>query len=540
MPRRASDRDVAEIVRVVNLAYRVEDFFIDGDRTDAADIADRLARPGAEILVIDSADGRGLVAAVHVETRGDLLWFGLLSVDPAEQGRGHARALIEAVEQRCRDLGLCLIEIDVVNLREELPAFYARFGFAEGGRRSFHDSHKLTRPAEMVVMRKVLEARGSPAPSGLAALRQRLDRIDAQLLALIAERQAIGGEIAEVKQVTGRSTRDYAREREVLLGARTRATEAGISPELAEEVVRLLIRSSLTRQEQSTVAARGAGTGRRALVIGGAGKMGRWFVDFLLSQGFAVEVSDPGGAPPGSRDIGDFRTAELSHDFIVVAAPLGIADTVLRDLAQCTLTGVVFDIGSLKSPLRQSLRALRTAGVRVTSLHPMFGPNTELLSGRHVIFVDLGDATALEEARALFASTMAEQIVMDPDEHDRLIAYVLGLSHAVNIAFFSALACSGEAAPRLARLSSTTFDAQLEVASRVAEESPELYFEIQRLNDHGRESLDALERAVSELRRVVDSGDQAAFEALMLRGRDYLTGRRAVAGDERIPDHHVQ
>ena len=102
----------------------------------------------------------------------------------------------------------------------------------------------------------------------------------------------------------------------------------------------------------------------------------------------------------------------------------------------------------------------------------MFGPDTELLSGRHVIFIDLGNAEALQEAQELFAPTMAERVVMGLDEHDRLIAYVLGLSHALNIAFFTALADSGEAAPRLARLSSTTFDAQLEVASRVAAESP--------------------------------------------------------------------
>src|SRR4029077_12014321 len=132
-----------------------------------------------------------------------------------------------------------------------------------------------------------------------------------------------------------------------------------------------------------------------------------------------------------------------------------------------------------KSPLRAGLEALGSAGVAVTSIHPMFGPNTELLSGRHVIFINLGHADALARAKALFAPTMAEQVVMGLDEHDRLIAYVLGLSRALNIAFLTALAESGEAAPRLARLSSTTFDAQFDIASNVAEESPELYFEIQ-------------------------------------------------------------
>jgi chorismate mutase/prephenate dehydrogenase len=124
---------------------------------------------------------------------------------------------------------------------------------------------------------------------------------------------------------------------------------------------------------------------------------------------------------------------------------------------------------------------------------------------------------------------MAEQVVMSLDDHDRLIAYVLGLSHALNIAFFTALAESGEAAPRLARMSSTTFDAQLDVASRVAQESPELYYEIQSLNDYGAESLEALSQAIERIRAAVLSQDQATFVALMRRGRDYLEDRRSVA-----------
>src|SRR5690606_36735845 len=117
--------------------------------------------------------------------------------------------------------------------------------------------------------------------------------------------------------------------------------------------------------------------------------------------------------------------------------------------------GEVFDIGTLKTTLRQGIEALQSAGVKVTSVLPMFGPDTELLSGRHVIFIDMGNKQAIDVAQELFGSTMAEQVVMGLDEHDRLIAYVLGLSHALNVAFFTALAESGEAAPRLAQLSST-------------------------------------------------------------------------------------
>lgn len=367
-----------------------------------------------------------------------------------------------------------------------------------------------------------------PDEMSLADLRRSLNEIDRQLLALVAKREAVSRRIADVKRETGYPTRDYQREREVIVDARDVAEQLGISPALAETLMRLLIRSSLTTQEQASVAAHGLGSGRRALVIGGGGKMGRWFVEFLASQGFAVEVADPAGAPSGTLRV-DWRTSDLRHDFIVLATPLGATDDILKELAQRHPPGVVFDVGSLKSPLRAGLLALKSHGCRVTSIHPMFGPDTELLSGRHVVFVDLGCAEALEQVRGLFAPTMVEQVVMGLEEHDRLIAYVLGLSHALNIAFFTALAESGEAAPRLARMSSTTFDAQLDVATRVAQESPELYYEIQRLNDYGAESLAALAEAVERIRAAVQSKDHDGFVALMSRGREYLEDRRSMA-----------
>jgi len=362
----------------------------------------------------------------------------------------------------------------------------------------------------------------------LEDLRQRMNDLDRQLIELVAERKALSEEVARVKHATGKPTRDYEREREVVMGVRAAAAERGVSGELAEQLLRLLIRSSLTTQEQASVVAHGAGSGRRALVIGGAGKMGGWFVNFLASQGFSVEIADPTPAATGTTRVDDWRRTDLMHDYIVLATPLGITDAILRDLALRRPPGVIFDVGSLKSPLRAGLLALKSHGCRVTSVHPMFGPDTELLSGRHVVFVDLGHAAALESARELFAPTMAEQVVMSLDDHDRLIAYVLGLSHALNIAFFTALADSGEAAPRLARMSSTTFDAQLDVATRVAQDSPELYYEIQSLNDYGAESLEALFQAVERLRTAVLSQDHDTFVALMRRGRDYLQDRRSV------------
>ncbi len=359
----------------------------------------------------------------------------------------------------------------------------------------------------------------------LDQLRARLGAIDRQIIDLVAERQMLSREIGAVKRTEGRATRDFRREKQVIEAACARAAGVGVAPRVAEELMGLLIRSSLTTQEQARVRAEGTGQGQRALVIGGRGKMGLWFAEFLDSQGFDVTIADPAGAAPGYKYAVSWQALPNDFAVTVVATPLSATAGILDALADRQHQGLIFDVGSLKAPLAPALRRLAACGCRVASVHPMFGPDTALLSGRHVLFMDAGQPAAVCDARQLFASTMAQQIEMPLDEHDRLIAYVLGLSHALNIAFFTALAESGETAPRLAKLSSTTFDAQLDVAARVARENPHLYFEIQSLNPQGIHALEDLVKAVQRLADIVRAGDEPAFVELMEQGRRYLAQR---------------
>ncbi len=355
-------------------------------------------------------------------------------------------------------------------------------------------------------------------------LRKELTAVDRQIVDLIAERQRLVGDIGRNKQSTGTGTRDYAREKDVLDMGRTQAEKLGIDPDLAEDVLRKLIRSSLASQERERVIAEGKGDGQRVLVIGGAGKMGGWFVDFFASQGFDTTIADSNvGNGPGRFN--SWTDAGVDYDVIVVAAPLAVSGRILAQLAVLKPAGLVFDIGSLKTPLIDGLTELRSAGCRVTSLHPMYGPETRLLSGHHLIFCDAGVPEATQAAKELFSSTMVEQLEMGLDDHDRLIAYVLGLSHALNIAFFTALAESGEAAPKLAQLSSTTFDSQLLVSAAVAQDNPHLYFEIQNLNKFGLGPLDALCDAANRIRKSVANGDKEGFIDLMEKGRQYMALR---------------
>jgi GNAT superfamily N-acetyltransferase len=151
--RLALPDDAPALAALISLAYRVEDFFKIGDRTDAAEVRDKMTQ-GA-FIVLEDADGT-LAGTVYVTADAGLGYFGMLSIDPARQGQGLGKRLIHEAEEHCRRAGCREMELEVVNLRTELPPFYRRFGYVESGTRPFSDTERTSRPCHFIVMSKPL------------------------------------------------------------------------------------------------------------------------------------------------------------------------------------------------------------------------------------------------------------------------------------------------------------------------------------------------------------------------------------------------
>jgi chorismate mutase/prephenate dehydrogenase len=352
----------------------------------------------------------------------------------------------------------------------------------------------------------------------LDTLRKNLDRIDEQIISLLAERQMNVDAIGSVKLNTKSPTRDYQREKQVIDNIVNYSISKNVDPVIAKQIFSLIIKTSLEKQENQKINTSGYGSKKSALVIGGHGKMGKWFVRFLSNQRFRVDISEINSTDENNID---YTLTDLDYDYIIVAAPIAASAEILQKLATLKPQGIVLDVGSIKSPLKLPLMQLVDSGCKVVSIHPMFGPDIKLLSNKHVIFIDLGDTESVEKVKALFQPTMVEQIDMQLEDHDRLIAYILGLSHVINIAFMSVLAESGEAAETLAQLSSTTFDAQLSIGKNVVAENPHLYFEIQKLNNYSKSTLNALGDAIQRVITIINNDQEQAFVKLMQKAQKY-------------------
>jgi len=155
--RTARPADVGAVTAIINAAYQVERFFIDGDRTSEDEVRRYMAK-GA--FLVAEEDGRP-AGCVYIEQRGDRGYFGLLAVDPAQHGKGLGRTLVEAAEERLRRAGCIAMDISVVDLRTELPPFYRRLGYVETGTAPFPDPEKATRPCHFILMSKPLNGHPS-------------------------------------------------------------------------------------------------------------------------------------------------------------------------------------------------------------------------------------------------------------------------------------------------------------------------------------------------------------------------------------------
>ncbi len=356
-------------------------------------------------------------------------------------------------------------------------------------------------------------------------LRRKLDEIDEDIIKLIAERQFNVEQIGNVKLDTNSPTRDYQREKQVFDKVKAHAKNHNLDPNIAQQIFELVIETSLSKQEIQKVKESRYGANKSALIIGGNGKMGQWFAHFLSSQNFDVHINDLEPLNDQHNFVADYKQTELNYDYVIVATPIQKSAEILLELSQLKPSGIVLDISSIKSPLRLPLRQLADSGCKVVSIHPMFGPDIQLMSGKHVIFIEMGNEEAVNQVKQLFKPTMAERIDMKFEDHDRLIAYVLGLSHVVNIAFMTVLSESGEAADLLSKLSSTTFDAQLSIANNVSGENPNLYFEIQKLNHYSPTTLNALSDAVQRIIQMIHQDNQAAFVNIMNQAKKYMSQR---------------
>jgi predicted N-acetyltransferase YhbS len=151
--RIATSSDDKKITALINAAFHIaEGFFIDEKRITLEEVH-RHFTTGAFLV---AGDESAISGCVYVEPRGERAYLGLLSVDPTRQQGGLGSRLMAAGEDYCRERGARFMDIFIVNLRTDLPAYYERRGYFENGTTPFPPDVPTKQPCHFINMSKPL------------------------------------------------------------------------------------------------------------------------------------------------------------------------------------------------------------------------------------------------------------------------------------------------------------------------------------------------------------------------------------------------
>jgi len=354
--------------------------------------------------------------------------------------------------------------------------------------------------------------------------RRDIEALDRRILHLVCERLELARQVGDLKRSLAVPLRNFGVEAQVYQRFEDASSLLGLDAGLGRDLARFLIEKAV--EEQATLRdAVYSGDALDTVVVGGKGGMGRWIGRFLAGQGHRVRVVDPSSDETPFEEIGSLAEV-VDADVIMVAVPMTVCPGILDELGALQPRGVVAEMCSLKTHLGPVLERLRSAGTRVISFHPMFGPDVRMLEGRTVAFCTDAPRRDLDAVEGLFADTSARLVEMDPAEHDRRMGLVLGLTHLANLVFARALVHSGVGSPELAEVAGVTFGRQIATTREVASENPSLYYEIQTLNKVTPDTGRWLRRALDEWMEAVEQPDDGRFADLMTTCRETLEDAR--------------
>lgn len=253
------------------------------------------------------------------------------------------------------------------------------------------------------------------------------------------------------------------------------------------------------------------GRAPRIGIIGGRGRFGEWLRGLFEKNGYEVTIADVGTSMTN-------REVARSADIVCVSVPIGVTLEVLKEIApELGADKLVVDLTSVKTHLVPVLKAMQC---EVLSLHPMFAPSLRSYVGQTCAVCRIRSGHQAGYIEALFSREGVSLVEMTPDEHDRMMAVIQGLTHFQALAAAHCMMQMGFDPQSSLTVSSPVYRLRMLMIGRILAQDPNLYAEIQVLNPYVKEVLKELGKSSALLEGKISEADVAGFVAECTRIRE--------------------
>ena len=253
-------------------------------------------------------------------------------------------------------------------------------------------------------------------------------------------------------------------------------------------------------------------------IIGGSGKMGRWFARFLLKDGKQVVITGRNQRKllKAKQQLGVETATNIEAvkhaDVILLSVPIDNFEQVVEQIAPYTRSEqIIVDITSLKTLPVEMMHKHIKKGV-VLGTHPVFGPGASDISNQNFVLTPTNEEeTALaQKTKQYLEERGARATLMPPQEHDEMMAVILALSHFIAIVAADTL-LSFDKLQRMKEIGGTTYKVLLTMIESVVSEDPELYASLQMSLPNVREIEELFQKNLKTWGEIVKNKDRQEF-----------------------------
>ncbi|WP_440952873.1 prephenate dehydrogenase [Methanococcoides sp. FTZ1] len=257
----------------------------------------------------------------------------------------------------------------------------------------------------------------------------------------------------------------------------------------------------------------------KMLIIGGTGGMGQWFTKFFLHHDYEVIVWGSSGKTEIADQMGvefasDLDKAIAEADVVIITVPIDITARVIRETAPKMKQGsLLMDLTSIKAEPVNAMKEYAPEDVEILGTHPMFGPSIPTLQGQIVIMSPIEGRCDrwFPIMHDLFEKSGAHIEIIDPEEHDRFVSVVQGLTHFAYITIGTTFKSLDFDISKSRRFMSPVYEIMVDFVGRILGQNPYLYAHIQMKNEQVLKVHEAFINECRLLSNIVKEQDTEAF-----------------------------
>ncbi|WP_017317599.1 bifunctional chorismate mutase/prephenate dehydrogenase [Mastigocladopsis repens] len=244
-------------------------------------------------------------------------------------------------------------------------------------------------------------------------------------------------------------------------------------------------------------------TPRNITIIGGRGRMGRFFTQQLTAAGHNVSILE--------NEDWEYADQLLSSaELVMVCVPIKWTVDVIKRAAQYLApTTAVCDITSIKTEPVQAMLEYHPGPVM--GLHPMFGPNVNSFAGYKVVACPGRNDDSFEWLLDFIKTNGGEVIVSTPEEHDYMMVIIQATRHFSRFSVGVFLAQEGIDIERSLSMSSPSYRQEIDIIKRLFAQSPQLCVDIMLATQDRCHAIATLADTYNRLAKLVARGERAAL-----------------------------